>query len=207
MLGLSGTRDNVALVTFANYPDLVCPDTLDANALLGFLASVQMARPNTEEDGTAIGAGLARGVAALRESKAKSKVVVLLSDGETTRREIEPAEAARLARSERVRVYTIMAGKYSYQPDYLRGLVPTEFNLDTTEMEELAQTTGGRFFRADDQRALEDCYAEIDRLERTEREEVRWVETYDLYPWFLAPGLGLLTLAWAALWTLARSAP
>lgn len=207
MLGQSGTRDNVALVTFAHFPDLVCPDTLDANALLGFLDSVQMARPNSDEDGTAIGSGLARSVAALRGSKAKSKVVVLLSDGETTRREIEPAEAARLAKSEGVRVYTIMAGKYTYRQDVLRGVVATEFDLDTTEMEEIAKTTGGRFFRADDQAALEECYAAIDRLEKTEREEVRWVETYDLYPWFLAPALALVALAWGVLWTLGRSAP
>ena len=207
MLGDSGTRDNVALVTFAHYPDLVCPDTLDANALLGFLDSVQMARPNSDEDGTAIGSGLARSVAALRESRSKSKLVVLLSDGETTRREIEPAKAARLARSEGVRVYTIMAGKYTYRDDPLRGIVPTEFSLDTSEMELLARETGGRFFRADDEAALEEVYAEIDRLERTEREEIRWVETYDLYPWFLAPALALFALAWASLWTLGRSAP
>jgi Ca-activated chloride channel family protein len=207
MQGASGTRDNVGLVAFAHYPDLLCPNTLDINALQGFLDTVQMAKPNSEEDGTAIGSGLARRVAALRDSKAKSRIVVLLSDGETTRHEIEPAEAAKMAQSEGVRVYTILAGRYTYKSDMFGRVVATEFDLDTTEMEALARETGGRFFRASDKQGLEDVYAEIDRMEKTEREELRYVETYDLYPWLLGPGLLLWALAWLWNWTLGRSAP
>lgn len=204
MSGSGGTRDNVGLVTFARYPELLCPPTLDINALTGFLKTVDLVRIEAE-DGTAIGAGLAKAVAVLQGSKAKSKVVVLLTDGQNNVSDIAPAEAAKLAASEGVRVYTVMAGRYVQ--DFFNRLVEMESELDSSDLENIAAATHGRFFRAKDKQALEQVYAEIDRLEKTAYHEKRYVETFDLYPWLLAPGLLLYLLAWLWGTTFGRALP
>lgn len=194
MSGSAGAADNVGLITFARFPQLVCPFTLDADALLGFLAQLEIVK-NQSEDGTAIGAGLAKAVALLRTSDAKSRVAVLLTDGENTESEIPPLEAARLAREAGVRVHTVLAGRYVYERDIFQRVIATERELDASELQEIARTTGGRFFRARDRAGLEQVYAQIEQLERTPRQERRHVETHDLYPWLLAPALALHVLA------------
>jgi len=194
MSGAEGAADNVGLVTFARYPELVCPFTLDADALLGFLAQLELVKTQSE-DGTAIGAGLAKAVALLRASSAKSRVAVLLTDGENTESEIPPLEAARLAREAGVRVHTVLAGRFVYERDIFQRVIATERELDSSELQEIASTTGGRFFRARDRAGLEEVYAQIEQLERTPRSERRHVETHDLYPWLLAPALALYVLA------------
>jgi Ca-activated chloride channel family protein len=194
--------DSVALLTFARFPRLLCPFTLDVDALLGFLAQVRRAE-REEEDGTAIGVGLAKAVAILRESDAKSRVCVLLTDGENNVDDITPADAAELAAEEGIKVYTIYAARYVFARDPFRGVVATRQKADTSELERIAELTGGRFYRATDRAELESIYAEIERLERTPRSERRFEETFDLYPWFLAPALCLACLAQlarASLW-------
>jgi Ca-activated chloride channel family protein len=194
--------DNVALITFARYPRLLCPFTLDVDALHGFLARVELVE-REEEDGTAIGVGLAKAVAILRASDAKSRVVVLLTDGENNVEDITPADATELAAEEGIKVYTIYAARYVYMRDPFRGIVPTRKTADTSELERMAELTGGRFYRATDRAELADIYAEIERLERTPRSEQRFEESFDLYPWFLAPALAcacLAQLARASLW-------
>ncbi len=194
--------DNVALITFARYPRLLCPFTLDVEALHGFLAQVKLVE-REEEDGTAIGVGLAKAVAILRESDAKSRICVLLTDGENNVDDITPAAATELAAEEGIRVYTIYAARYVYARDPFRGIVATRNQADTSALERMAEQTGGRFYRATDRSELENIYAEIERLERTPRSEQRFEETFDLYPWFLAPALlcaGLLQLARASAW-------
>ncbi|MCC6408479.1 MAG: VWA domain-containing protein [Planctomycetes bacterium] len=198
-----GAQDNVGLLVFARYPELLCPFTLDVDALTGFLKSVELVKYEAE-DGTAIGRALAKCVAVMRESKAKSKVVVLLTDGENNLDDITPAAAAKLAAEAGVKVYTILAGKFVYQPDVFGRLRPMQQELDTTDLELIAKETGGRFFRARDEAELEKTYAEIERLERTPREERRFVETFDLYRWFLEPALALYLLAWISASTWAR---
>jgi Ca-activated chloride channel family protein len=193
--------DNVALIAFARYPRLLCPFTLDVDALQGFLAQVELAK-REEEDGTAIGVALAKAVAVLRESDAKSRVCVLLTDGENNVNDITPADATELAAEERIKVYTIYAARYLFQRDPFRGLVATEARPDTSELEHMAEATGGRFFRASDQAQLQEIYAEIERLERTPRTEQRFEETFDLYPWLLVPAL-----LSALLFQLARAFP
>lgn len=189
--------DNVALITFARYPRLLCPFTLDADALRGFLAEVRLVE-REEEDGTAIGVGLAKAVAVLRDSQAKSRVCVLLTDGENNVEDIPPAEATELAAEEGIRVYTIFAARFQFQRDPFQGLVATKRRPDTSALEHMAAATGGRFFRATDRSELEDIYAEIERLERTPRTEQRFEETFDLYPWFVAPALLCAFLAQVA---------
>lgn len=201
-----GAADSCALITFAQYPQLLCPFTLDAGALTGFLHGVELVRHEVE-DGTAIGRGLAKAVALLSESDAKSRVVVLLTDGENNVGDIPPLEAARLASELGVRVYTVLAGRFVYQEDIFGREHATERALDSTELEEIARLTGGRFFRARDREALEQVYAEIETLERTPRSEERYTQTYDLYPPFLVAALILYVSAWLSYATWARRLP
>lgn len=198
--------DNVALVTFAKYPQLLCPFTLDAGALMGFLDGLELVE-HEAEDGTAIGRGLAKAVSLLAETDAKSKVVVVLTDGENNVEDIQPLQAAEVAVEEDVRVYTVLAGRFVYQEDVFGRVYPTERELDSRELEAVAEMTGGRFFRARDREALEQVYAEIETLERTEREEERFTETFDLYTLFLLPSLALYLLAWLCHSTWARRLP
>jgi Ca-activated chloride channel family protein len=201
-----GAADNCALLTFARYPDLLCPFTLDAEALRGFLDGVRLVQDETE-DGTAIGVGLAKAVAVLRASDARSKVVVLLTDGENNVEDILPTEAAELAAASGVKVHTILAGRYVYVQDMLGRTFAQERELDSGELEAIAERTGGRFFRARDREGLREIYAEIERLERTPRHERRFVETFDLYPWVLALAIAAHALAWWTRATLARRVP
>jgi Ca-activated chloride channel family protein len=195
MTDREGAADNVALITFAAYPSLLCPFTLDVHAVTGFLKELEPVR-NRAEDGTGIGIGLAKAVAVLSETDARSKVVVLLTDGENNIDLIQPMEAARLAKEKNIKVYTIFAGRFVYVTDMFGNPRATERELDTTELQAIADTTGGRFYRAKDRAQLEQIYAEIERLERTKRYERRYHESYDLYPTFLALGAGLIACAW-----------
>jgi Ca-activated chloride channel family protein len=156
------------------------------------------------EDGTGIGRGLAKAVAVLAGSEAESKVVVLLTDGENNVDDITPATAADLAAEKNVRVYTVLAGRYVYQQDVFGRIFVSETELDPTELQAIADKTGGRFFRAKDRATLEEVYAEVENLERTPRTEQRFTETFDLYPLFLLPALVLYGLGWLSASTWAR---
>lgn len=198
--------DSVALITFARYPRLLCPFTLDVGALTGFLEGVELAATR-DEDGTAIGVGLAKAVGVLEDSDARSRVCVLLTDGENNFDDIPPREAANLAAEQGVKVYTIYAARHVYGRDPFGRTVRTDEQPDTSELEEIAALTGGRFFRASDRADLEGIYAEIERLEKTPRTERRFEETYDLYLLLLLPALGCYVLAWCSNATWARRLP
>jgi Ca-activated chloride channel family protein len=172
----------------------------------GFLQGLKPV-DNRAEDGTAIGVGLAKAVSALKGSKARSRVVILLTDGENNIDLITPEDAARLAAEEHIKVYTIFAGRYEFGYDMFGNLRKSEREIDTSDLEKIASSTGGKFFRARDRKELESIYAEIERLERTKRIEKRWSETYDLYLAWLAPGLLLHVLAWALGSTFLRRLP
>ena len=190
-----GAADSVALIAFAAYPQMLCPFTLDVDAITGFLKGLKPV-DNRAEDGTAIGVGLSKAVKALQGSKAKSRVAILLTDGENNIDTITPADAARLAAEAKIKVYTIFAGRFEYVSDVWGRVVPTEREIDTSDLEEIARTTGGRFFRAKNRADLEQIYGEIEQLERTKRIEHHFTQTFDLYPRFLALALGLHILAW-----------
>ena len=201
-----GAADSCALVTFAQYPMLLCPFTLDYGAFASFLETVQYVR-NEAEDGTAIGRGLAKAVQILAEGDARSKVVVLLTDGENNVPDIQPLKAAELAKEKGVRVYTVLAGRYAFQEDVFGRVYATERELDATELEQIASATGGRFFRARDKQGLEGTYAEIEALERTERREERFTETFDLYFQLLLAALVAYGAAWLSYTTWALRLP
>ena len=203
MTDREGASDHVALITFARYPSLLCPFTLDVDAIRGFLDGVKIVQTR-DEDGTAIGVALAKAVAVLRESEAASRVVVLLTDGENNIDTITPAQAATFAAEEKIRVYTILAGRFVYGYDWAGRVRPTNQKIDTRELEAIARETGGRFFRAHDLDELEDVYIEIEALERTKREEQRFVEAFDLYPPLLMGALLLYLFSWFSSATWAR---
>ena len=206
MTDREGAADSIALITFAAYPRLLCPFTLDVDALTGFLESLKPIE-NRAEDGTGVGVGLAKAVAVLRETQSKTKVVVLLTDGENNIDLITPLAAAELAAQEKVKVYTVFAGRYVYTYDLFGNLRRTDREIDTTELEQIAEKTGGKFYRARDRKELQEIYGQIEQLERKKREEKRWSETYDLYLGWLAPALALHVLAWLLGSTLLRRLP
>ncbi|MDZ4772706.1 MAG: VWA domain-containing protein [Planctomycetota bacterium] len=202
MTDREAAADNIALLTFAHYPKLVCPFTLDVDAMTGFIDGLEIVKNRQAEDGTAIGVGLAKAVAVLKGTEAKSKVVVLLTDGENNVFTIRPEDAADLAAREKIKVYTVFAGRYAYNGNVF--LQRAEEAIDTSDLELIAKKTGGRFFRAKDPKELEKVYAEIESLERTKRQTKHFTETFDLYPWFLLPGLLCYVLAWISSSTWAR---
>lgn len=180
-------HDRVGLVAFGRYAELRCPPTLDEAALAAFLRVLDTLPRGSEFDATAIGTALAKAVQVLQKSDAKSKVVILLSDGQNNVDDIDPVEAAKLAKDKGVRVYTIGLG---------HG-VPSVFGfqeLPFDELKEIAETTGGLFFAARSDSDLEKVYERIDEMETSEREDPRY-RTVDHFEWPLGIGLVLMLLA------------
>lgn len=176
-------HDRIGLVSFARYPDLLCPPTLDHGALGKLLDAVELVEHQGPEDATAIGAAVAESAGVLKASDARSRVVVLLTDGAEnvataeTPHEIAPLHAAQLCRDLGVRVYAIAAGA--------DGATSSEWEVvDTAEIEALAEKTGGRFFTAGDAESLADVYRAIDELERTTFAAPRY-ETEDRFLIFI----------------------
>lgn len=180
-------HDRVGLVAFGRYAELRCPPTLDEEALAAFLRVLDTLPRGSEFDATAIGTALAKAVQVLAKSDAKSKVVVLLSDGENNVDDIVPGDAAKLAKDNDVRVYTIGLGHG------VRSILGFQ-ELDFDDLKNIAETTGGLFFAARSDADLAGVYERIDELETTEREDPRY-RTVDHFEWPLGIGLLLMVLA------------
>jgi len=177
-------KDRVGLVAFARYAELRCPLTLDETALAAFLRVLDTVPEGTELDGTAIGTSLAKAVQVLQQSEAESKVVVLLTDGETTVLDITPEDGAKLAKDAGIRVHTIGLGNGQPTPFGFRP-------LDFADLRSIAETTGGQFFQPRNDDDLAVVYERIDELEKSELEDPRY-RTADRFEWPLAAGLLLL---------------
>jgi len=189
--------DRIGLLVFAAAPYTVAPLTLDRGWIVQQLGRI---RTGMVEDGTAIGDGIASAVNRLRESKARSKVIVLLTDGINNRGILTPENAARAARALGIRIHAVGAGasgpvRVPVLDD--RGnarYVVQEFGIDEASLREIADTTGGRYFRAEDFSALEGVYAEIDRME-TSRIDVRsYTRFEERFAPFAILGLVLIVL-------------
>ena len=190
-------NDRLGLVVFASRAFTQCPLTTDRHVLKGFLEEIEV---GLIEDGTAIGLGLATAVGRLRHSSAKSRTVILLTDGMNNVPTLEPETAAELARTLGVRVYTVAIGREGVAPypvDTPRGrrMQQIETHIDEDLLRRIAQRTGGIMDRATDPEALERIFATIDELE-TSRYEAR-VTTWhrEQLAWFATPALLLLILA------------
>jgi Ca-activated chloride channel family protein len=203
--------DLIGLVTFAGYADSVAPLTLDHANLMAILDEAEIVR-DPDEDGTAIGEGLALAVERLRRHPAKSKLVVLLSDGVNNRGDITPAQAAELAEAHNIKVYTVGAGTTGFAPYPVswRGRIvlrQVQVELDERELEAIAERTGGRYFHAENADALQQVYDEIDALERSEIIELRYMQYREHYAGFAAGGLALILAAALAGQTFLRRLP
>jgi len=162
-------NDNIGLVVFAGESFTQCPLTTDHAALINLFQSVEY---GMIEDGTAIGLGLANAVNRLKESKAVSKVVILLTDGSNNRGDISPITAAEIAKTMGVRVYTIGAGASDVAPYPFQTPMGVRYQnipveIDEDVLREIADMTGGAYFRAKDTKKLEMIYDEIDQMEKT----------------------------------------
>jgi len=200
------THDRIALVPFAKYAYRLCPLTLHhgwVKEQLGRLRIRESDRrglPKSEEDRalidetrTAIGTAINVAVNALRNSTAKSKVVILLTDGQSNFGKLDPLQAAQIAKEFGVRVYTIGAGSIQEQRAF--GMrIGTYDPVDEETLREVASKTGGRYFRAQDAQALERIYAEIDELEKTEIESVRFTRYREQFAYAAAPAAALAWL-------------
>jgi len=205
--------DLIGLIAFAGYADGLCPLTLDHGNLVTIVEDLEIVR-RRDEDGTALGDGLALAVERLRRSKARSKVAILLTDGVHNAGAIDPERAAQLAASQNIKVYCIGAGTDGLAPfpsvDPFTGrptLEPMFVEIDEDTLKDIADKTGGRYYRATDKQGLSEIYAEIDHLERTEITEVRYLQYTEHYVSFVVTGMGLMAVAAVAGSTLFRSLP
>jgi Ca-activated chloride channel family protein len=204
--------DAIGMVTFARYADSISPLTLDYEALVGLLDQVGIVGMPTE-DGTAIGDAIVRAIDLLGETDGASKVIILLTDGSYNAGETEPLVAAQIAAAYGIRIYAIGAGSRgsALMPvaapgggvDYLKAQV----TIDETALEQIAQLTGGRYFRATDGVALRAIYDEIDRLETAPNVAEHHQRYIELFPLFVAIGLGLLLLEVLLVNTRLRTVP
>lgn len=211
--GLLGRPDDlVGIISFAAYADTRCPLTLDHDNVLDAARQLAIVT-RQDEDGTAIGDGLGLALERLRESKAKSKIAILLTDGVNTAGETSPQQAAELASTLGIKVYTVGAGTNGLAPIRVEGpfgqtmLTRVPVEIDEKMLRGIAEKTGGRYYRATDAETLERVYREIDALERSEFIEQRFRQYHELYPYALSLGLLLCALAWLLEASLLRRLP
>ncbi len=189
-------NDRIGLVVFAAESFTQCPLTTDHKVLLNLLKNV---KSGIIEDGTAIGLGLANAVNRIKDSKAKSKVIILLTDGVNNTGEIAPLTAAEIAKTFGIRVYTIGVGKKGMAPfpvetPFGTQLQQMEVKIDEPTLQEIASTTDGQYFRATNKKKLKEIYQEIDKLEKTKISVQQYSTKYEAFMplGFLALGIFLL---------------
>jgi Ca-activated chloride channel family protein len=187
--------DRIGLVAFAGQPYLVSPLTMDHDWLLQRLGALDASQVG---DGTAIGSALASGVRRLDAQQAKSKILVLLTDGQNNAGKIAPAAAAEAAKALGVKVYTIGIGSSGEalvpitDEHGQEQLVKAKVDVDEASMKRVAELTGGSFYRATDTQSLREVYAAIDRAEKTTRTLKAFTTHDERFAWFALPGLLLL---------------
>jgi Ca-activated chloride channel homolog len=203
------SNDRIGLVVFSAESFTQCPLTADYPVLKNLLREV---KNGMIEDGTAIGLAIANGVNRLKDSKAKSKVMILLTDGVNNRGEIDPITAARVAATYGVRIYTVGVGAQGEAP----YPVPTPFgirrqmmkvDLDEKALTTIADMTGGKYYRATDNRTLKAIYKEIDRLEKTRIEVTAYKRYSELYGSWLLLGLISVLIEFGLSYSILRRSP
>lgn len=184
----SRKNDNIGLTIFAGESFTQCPLTIDHAVMLNMLNAVKcdIALNGIIEDGTAIGMGIANGVSRLKDSKAKSKVIILLTDGSNNSGEISPEAAAEIAKEFGVRIYTIGVGTNSETAPFPYGdqVVNVPVEIDEVTLKKIAQITDGKYYRATSKESLGEIYSEIDKLERTKlhaRQFSAYNEEYQIF--------------------------
>lgn len=205
--------DKIGLVVFASEAFSQAPLTLDRNALTRSLAQVELATDLGLDDGTAIGLGIANAANMLAQSNAKSKVVILLTDGVHNAGEIDPLTAAEAAKALGVKVYTVGAARPGQVPvpvqDMFGGTQTAyqESEIDEETLRQVADITGGKYFRAEDTRGLKAIYDAIDKLEKSQVALQVFNQYQELAGWLMAPALLLLLAHLALSQTIFRKLP
>ena len=186
--------DRMGIVVFAGESFTQCPLTTDRATLINLMKEVQT---DIIEDGTAIGNGLATAVARLKDSDAKSRVVILLTDGVNNSGEVSPQMAAEIAKTYGVRVYTIGVGANSRaaMDPFGFGMMMGGAHFDERQLKNIAATTSGMYFSVNDQAGLERAMKDIDELETTKVEVEEWTRWVEYFPMLLALGVSLTVLA------------
>ncbi len=205
------TFDRVGIVVFAGEAFTQCPLTTDHRIVKEFLSRLEC---GNLEDGTAIGMGLATAVNRLKDTKAKSKVIILLTDGVNNTGYQSPQLAAKIAKEFNIKIYTIGIGAsgeahtpVSRRSDgtYIFGLARVE--MDEPLMREIAQLTGGQYYRATTEQELEQIYAQIDQLEKSEIEITSYKRYGELFRWFVLCAVVLVFMEFLLRYTVLRTIP
>jgi Ca-activated chloride channel family protein len=201
--------DRIGLVVFAREAFTQCPLTIDYNVLRNLLTDI---RSGMIEDGTAIGNAIANGVNRLKESDAKSRIIILLTDGVNNSGEVDPISSAEIANTFGIRIYTIGVGTKGQAPYPVKTpfgtryqMVPVEIDEDV--LKEISSITDGQYFRATSNLALKDIYGKIDKLEKTKIEITSYRNAKEQYYSWLSGGLIILLLELGLSRTIFRKIP
>jgi Ca-activated chloride channel family protein len=202
-------NDRIGLVVYSAESFTQCPLTTDHPVLINFFKDI---RCGMVEDGTAIGTGLATAVNRLKDSDAKSKVIILLTDGVNNTGAVPPLTAAEIARSFNIRVYTIGVGTRGEAPYPIETPFGVQYrnmpvDIDEGVLSQIAQTTNGKYFRATNNKKLKEIYKEIDELEKTKFQVTEYSKRDEKYFWFAVVAGLLLLLELLFRYTLFRTIP
>lgn len=202
--------DRIGLVLFSGESFTQCPLTTDHSVLKNLFADI---KSGMIKDGTAIGMGLGTAVNRLRGSEAKSKVVILLTDGVNNAGDLSPMTAAKLAQGEGIRVYTIGVGTIGQAPFPYQDMFGNiqyqmmDVKIDDEVLTSIAETTGGKYFRAVNNNKLKDIYSEIDQLEKSKINSTEFRKRTELFFWYAFIGCLLILLEIVLRYTFFRSVP
>lgn len=203
------TDDNIGVVIFAGESLTGLPMTVDHSMLINYINSIKM---NILPDGTAIGDGIATSLNRLKEGKAKSKSIILITDGSNNTGVVAPLTAAEVAKELGVRIYTIGIGTNGMAPSpvmtpYGLEFQPQKVVIDESTLEQIADATGGKYFRATGNKVLEDVFSEIDQLEKTRMDVKHFSHTEDDYMLFAWIAFALVCLELLIRYTVLRNIP
>ena len=202
-------NDNIGLVAFSGEAFTQCPLTTNHAQLINMLSGLKC---GMIDDGTAIGSGLATAINRIKDSKAKSKVIILLTDGSNNRGEVSPVTAGEIAKTFGIRVYTIGVGTVGKAPYPFKTPFGTQYrdidvDIDEGILRQIADITGGTYFRATDNSSLKSVYAEIDQMEKSIIQVNEFSKKEELYYWFALIAIVLLVVELALRNTLFKSIP
>jgi Ca-activated chloride channel family protein len=189
--------DRIGVIVFSGFAYTQCPLTVDHDAVEDFIDQVKIGM--TQNDGTAIGSAIATAAARLKNSNAKSKVIILLTDGRNNMGEVDPITASQAAAALNIKIYTVGAGKiggsvYPVDDPFLgkRYVKISDQELDEQTLLQIASNTQGKYFRATDTKTLHDIFKQIDQMEKTDIKTVKYTKYRELFYYLLFPALLLL---------------
>jgi Ca-activated chloride channel family protein len=204
-------NDRIGLTAFAVQAFIVTPLTLDHDFLLQSLNRLELNVIDGSQ--TAIGSGLSTAINRLRDLKSKSKIVILMTDGQNNAGKLAPLTVAEAAQALGIKVYTIGIGMRGQAPMPTRDIfgrktyVPVPVDIDEDTLQKIADMTGGKYYRADNTEHFQEIYADIDKLEKSEAVVKKYTEVHELFGWFIAGGLAVLATELVLRHTILRRLP